>query len=170
MTGAGRREDGSAAISFIFAIPIVLIMLFGIIEVGWAMKTRALVQGVTRDVTRGAAADGGNCNGKTSTNAGVPDENGTTRADWCGRQAWSRTGTNLLRAQYVKQFNAPPGVTCTPEIADRAGAEVRCTATYPYKALTPMFRGGWNDALGINKILGTFTVTYEVHAQTGDGA
>ena len=47
---------------------------------------------------------------------------------------------------------------------------MRCTATYPYKALTPMFRGGWNDALGINKILGTFTVTYEVHAQTGDGA
>ena len=179
---ASRDERGSTAISFILAFPLFFFLLIGILETGWNVRQRALVQGIARDITRGAAADGGDCNpDTTSQNIVTP---GDDNCDGAGHASWSRIGYDALvnknRHQYTSMTWSATGgdVFCdsdlsTPgmqDIAPRAGARIRCTVIYRYKPLTSLFSGSGRYDLGLPVILGTFRVSYTARAETGAGA
>jgi Flp pilus assembly pilin Flp len=62
-----RREDGAAAVEFALLLPLLVLLLFGIIEFGFAFSTRIQATNAAREAARLAVVgvdDWGNVNGK----------------------------------------------------------------------------------------------------------
>ena len=149
---ARRDERGNEGISMMLALPLLLLLFLGSIEVGWNFYIRNRVFGVVRDITRGAAADGGNFNPRTNK---------------IGQQ-WAQEGFTTLTVEYRCQCTAPPVVSCTPHpVAATAGDEVACTVTYNYRPLTGFFRGSLANAIGLDGLFGPFTIRQTARAETG---
>jgi Flp pilus assembly pilin Flp len=63
-----RREEGAAAVEFALLLPLLVLLLFGIIEFGFAFSTRIQATNAAREAARLAVVgvdDWGNLNGKS---------------------------------------------------------------------------------------------------------
>lgn len=162
-----RNERGNEGISALLALPIVIALLFGTVEVAWNFRTRGLALGVVSDITRGGAADGGTNNFRTRTLAWSWEQEGrrqltVTQFCQCTSEAALMVGCASGPPQGGK--GVPTG---SPAVVANSGDDLVCSIDYPYRPLTVMFRGSVLQTLGFKSVLGPFRVTHKARAETG---
>lgn len=126
-----KSEKGlSEATTAIFVLPIILGALFVMLDVGFYMRSRSMLDTVVQDTVRGVALDGGNSNPRTNI-IGEP---------------WSTKGLRNLQNACENgtircEPAAPITLTCGPNQANNVGAEVWCEATITYNVISPLSEG-----------------------------
>lgn len=156
----------------LFVIPVMVVLVLALIDVGMMFRNRMLVENVARDAVRGAAADGGVENSRTS---GVNWEsyaeqrlfaNGACQIGQCkdGKPVIvDCTGDEDARAG----MRTPQGVRYTGNTVNYAGDTITCTIAYPYKPINgPLLNGP--IGLGMGNLLKEFDVTVSARSETGD--
>jgi Flp pilus assembly protein TadG len=124
-----RREEGlSEAATAIFVLPIIVGLLFLLVETGFNIRTRSSIDALLQDTVRSAALDGGYNNVRATT---LP-QTYTRMAN--PNSGWSAVGTERLRAACNNGTIRSVGgncnnvrVTCTPAVAPTPGVEVSCS-------------------------------------------
>lgn len=122
------RQRGAAALEFALVAPVIILMVFGMIDFAMVMNAQAVVANAARDAARAA-----------SLNA---NELSAHRAAWV-------TASNLNRAAYdtnptvrVDCILADLATACTGANYDAAvkppDSVVRVTVTYRYTYITPL--------------------------------
>lgn len=173
----GRQERGLSEIfSTIFILPLVIALIFVLVEIGFNMRYRMAVDDIVNDTARAVASDG---------TAGVPpqwsslypfggastlfDSNGAIRPgayNSSGGATWERVGQQRLQTlcgSGNQRCTGTPTMRCTPTekdalpssetwVAPDPGLIVRCTANFPYKNLVNFTVTNVNFNLGF----GTF--------------
>ncbi len=135
-----REEGVSEAATAIFVLPIIVALIFLLVETGFNIRTRTIIDNTLQDTTRSVAHDGGYNNPRSTTlpasyTAGVGSQTG-----------WAKVGSMRLQADctagLIRSVNAcnTLTVTCTPAIAATAGSTVSCSLGSPitYKTLSPL--------------------------------
>lgn len=146
-----REERGlSEAATAIFVLPLIVAALFVIVETGFNIRTRAVMDHIVQDTTRMAALDGGNFNPTTNTIG----------------MTWQAKGQQLLAkacADKSMRCATTPTMVCYPAgYALNVGEDVYCTATVKYKVISglstsTMFSFGFSG-------LYTSTITSTAHS------
>lgn len=143
-------ESGSSeVITTLMVIPLVLWLIFSLIDTSLYMQARSEVQNVARDGARQVAIYGGNDSRLNPDNKAI------------SQQVFDRLYQNGKCTASV--CDAPPIVTCTPNATTAGGQEVGCTIEYSYRAIY-----GNNPITGFAGFLAqSFTVTETAFAETG---
>jgi hypothetical protein len=159
-----RKEGGfSELATVIFILPILVYMIFTLLEVGFEVRYRMAVDTITREAVRGAALDGGNLPvaSKNSLqlqgNKYFPLSNKGTGSTYYYDTGQGQVPINsydglgsarldILCGLVVNGSNAgsdrcdaskgPPIMTCSPIKAAYIGDLITCTATFNYKPIT----------------------------------
>lgn len=114
-----ERGDSELPVTLIM-LPLVIFLIFALIDISFYMNTRSQVQSILTQGTRQMALYGGNSRALplNKTGASVADD---------------IYGTLYQNGQCTKSFcDAPPVVTCTPDVASRVGQKMTCTLIYDY--------------------------------------
>lgn len=160
-----KDERGVEAAAMIFVLPVLIILVIGLIDIGWMIKTRMVVQNIAQDAVRAAAADGGNWNPRTN-------DQGTAWDQWALNRLWDgshctqsscdrRPTVNCAQVTLVGE-TAPRGL----QMAPRAGDLISCTVVYPYKPINePLLNSPMG--LGIGSMLKDFTITVSYRSEVG---
>lgn len=123
-----RGEYAQSLAEFALVVPMLLILVFGIIDFGMGLRAYVSVSQATREGARYATV--GNPPGVfTSGGSGQCDGNTTTTT--VGRVCSVLDGLNLTNVQNVS-VTYPSGIT--------PGNPVRVSATYRYQYITPVKR------------------------------
>lgn len=156
-----RRKDESGlseAATAIIVLPVLLVTLFVMLDVGFNMRSRAMLDIIVQDTVRGVALDGGNMNPRTNSN-GTP---------------WSDRGYQLLQEACtngtIRCAGSPPQITfnCQPNITAQVGDVVACTAEFTYDVISPLSTG--DLGLGLQGLYDDpVVVTVQSRASTGTG-
>lgn len=158
-----NEESGVETMAMLIVLPVIVVLILALVDVGYMMRTRMVVENAARDAARGAAADGGNYWSRTN-HTGI---------------AWD---TRLYRQLYAghcttSQCSGAPSVSCTritnasggvysSNVAQHSGDIITCTVYYPYRGFN---QGLLNSpfGLGMGKLIRPFTVTASARAETG---
>lgn len=163
-----RDERGAETVAMLFVIPVLIVLVLALIDVGMMFRARMLVENVYRDAARGAAADGGNMNPRTNT---------------MGDVAWDQWGYTRLydgskcRIAACKPDAGPPTIDCQTltspsnaefrgNVAPQAGWLITCSGHYPYKPINSALLNG-PLGLGFGRLLKEFDVEVSARAETG---
>ena len=122
----GRTERGQSLVEFALVIPVLIILVFGIIDFGLALRAYISVTQATREGARFAAV--GNDAG-TFTSGGSGQCNGTTTTTVVGKVCSTMNGLSLSDLSSVS-VTYPTGKT--------SGQSVRVSAQYHYDYITPV--------------------------------
>jgi Flp pilus assembly protein TadG len=115
----------SEAVMAIIILPIITSMLFVLVEAGFNMRSRAVMDSVVQDVVRGISLDGGVNNPRTNT---------------LGHD-WQTEGLNRLKAACTTgsiRCKTVPTIVCSPTVAANVGDAVTCSAQVTYKVISPL--------------------------------
>lgn len=178
-----RREHGMSEIaSAIFVLPVMIFLIFALIETGINMHYRSMVDGVTQQTVRRIANDGALYWARTTT---LPTGSGAASA-----RGWETVGTQEL--QNLCGTAGSPGYRCdTTKPAPRMFCQVRsnggaingpgaiqvarkvsdpvvCTATFNYKPVSPLSKSSVTS-LGFDSLFNK-TITITVKGNTVVGA
>jgi len=146
-----ERGAGEMAAAIV-VIPLMIALVFTLIEVAVAMHYRSRVDSVVQDVVRGVANDGAVYNSRTYTGprgSGF-EQDGRGWQEYGQRALEELCGTNSTRCKQA------PTITCTPTtLGIYAGDVASCTVNFYYKPVTgslldnPVmnlgFGGLWSD-------------------------
>lgn len=155
-----RRDDESGlseAATAIIVLPILLVTLFVMLDVGFNMRSRAMLDILVQDTVRGVALDGGDLNPRTNSTGA----------------AWSDRGFQLLQdacANGTIRCAGAPDITfnCTPTVAAQVGDIVSCTASFTYDVISPLSTG--DLGLGLQGLYDDpVEVTVQSRSSTGTG-
>ena len=126
-----KDEKGlSEAATAIIVLPIILGALFVMLDVGFYMRTRSMLDTIVQDTVRGVALDGGTNNPRTKVIAGTWVEKGRVALN------------NACQSGSLRCDNAMPiNFTCAPVVANRVGETVWCEATISYNVISPLSEG-----------------------------
>lgn len=151
-----KNEKGlSEAATAIIVLPVILGSLFVMLDVGFYMRTKAMLDTVVQDTVRGVALDGGTNNPRTNVIG----------------ESWSVKGQNsLIRACESGSLRCddsmPRTLTCAPVVANNVGQTVWCEATVSYKVISPLSEGPLG--LGLQGLYAEpITVRVEASASVG---
>lgn len=125
----GRRRDrerGQSLVEFAIIVPTLLILVFGIIDFGLALRSYITVTQATREGARYASV--GNAAG-TFTSGGSGDCNGSTTTTAVGKVCTAMNGLSLSDITSVS-VTYPNGKV--------SGQSVRVQASYRYEYITPV--------------------------------
>lgn len=111
-----RSERGAAAVEFALIVPILLLLLFGIIEFGRVYNAQIELSGAAREGVRAMAIHNDPAGSRLATRLAAPSLNPA-----------------LTNAQIAISSTAANPALCAPN------ALVTVTATYPMAFLTGMF-------------------------------
>lgn len=164
---ARNRDDerGVEAVAMLIVIPVLMVLIFALLDIGLMVRARVAVENVGRDTVRRAAADGGNYNPKVNT----------SKMKW----DWIAMGT-LYKDGKCTQSNctSKPSVSCktvtlrtgtvltNSDVAYEAGDLITCKIHYPYKPINSALLNG-PLGLGFGKMLGPFDIETSARAETG---
>lgn len=129
-----KREEGiSEATTAIFVLPLIVALIFLVVEAGFNIRTRVMIDNIVQDTTRSAALEGGWNNPRaTSLPAG---------------KTWASVGTERLqeacRTGTIRSKTAcgSLSIVCiTPAVANFAGDAVTCRLgrSITYATLSPL--------------------------------
>lgn len=125
-----KQEKGdSEIISVLILLPIMLMLIFSMIDISLYVMTRSTVQGVARDGARQVAMWGGNESSLRGKNVKTPSTNMTNALQH----------SNGACKPSACQNGKPPKATCTPKQTSQAGDEVSCSVTYSYQSVVGNF-------------------------------
>jgi len=125
---AGRADRGQSLAELAILLPIILILVFGIIDFGMGLRAYITVSQATREGARYAAV--GNPAG-AFTSGGAGDCNGSTGTTAVGKVCSTMKGLNLDNITDVS-VTYPDG--------NHPGESVRVSVTYHYNYITPIQR------------------------------
>lgn len=136
-------ENGvSEAATVIFVLPVIVALVFVMLEAGFNMRSRTIVDNITQDIVRNVALDGGDMNPRTNVQG----------------KSWSQIGLERLNSacsQNVLRCSGTPTFSCTPAVAANIGDVVSCTATVSYATVSPLSTStGKFDPIGLVMSLG----------------
>jgi prepilin-type N-terminal cleavage/methylation domain-containing protein len=139
----GNKEAGMSEIAAaLFVVPFIAFLIFALIEAGFNMRMRTIVDNATSDTVRSIAQDGGLYWARTSPLGVVtPDRTWET----IGQEDLAKICETSGRCDP----NTPPTMTCTVDdsvsidgyavqVARTAGATVSCVATLTYNPVSPL--------------------------------
>ena len=66
-----RRESGQSLVELAITLPLVLLLICGMLEMGWLASTRQVMDTITREATRSGAGCGWHCRSDASRDAAV---------------------------------------------------------------------------------------------------
>lgn len=163
-----RDERGAEAVAMMIVIPVLVVLVFALIDVGMMFRARMLVENVYRDAARGAAADGGNMNPRTNTM-------GYKAWDvWGHEQLWDGSKCRVADCKSgegaptidCQTLTSPAGVEQRGNVAPQAGYLITCSGHYPYKPINGALLNG-PLGLGFGGLLKEFEVSVSARAETG---
>ena len=134
-----RREEAQSLVEFALVVPMLLILVFGIIDFGMGLRAYISVAAATREGARYATV--GNPPG-VFTIGGSGQCDGATTTTTVGKVCATINGLNLVNVQNVKvetcSTASPP--SCSPATTSNMlpGSSVRVTADYRYHYITPV--------------------------------
>ncbi len=128
------RERGQALVEFAFIVPIFLILLLGIVDFGWALKSWITVTNATREGARMGAVGWDLGEFSDCNDSGADDSTVVGRT--CSALAASVDNVDYVTATYEER-NGVPG--------DQTGDSVVVSMSYGYDFITPLgsFIGGF---------------------------
>ena len=141
----GRRERGQALVEFALVVPIFLVLTFGIVDFGWALKSWITVTNASREGARMGAVHAfagsvGECDvvPESETEPGVGGMP-TIAARTCGTAAALDHDSASVAVS-----GADPDGPAGPEGRAMTGGSVVVTLTYRHDFITPLgsFIGG----------------------------
>lgn len=137
-----RGEAGmSEAAVAIFVLPFMMALIFTLIEVGFNLRFRAAVDGITQDAARGVAQDGANYWDRTSTLPIQFTPEGT--GPGVGWDAWGTARLSELCTTTGRCDAGGATMTCSPNSPSSApGAPVTCTSNVNYKPVVGFTSNG----------------------------
>ncbi len=119
----GNREKGASAVEFALVLPVLMLILFGIIEFGFIFYDKAIVTNASREGARRGIVY--RVDPATEAVIGVPpDEIGNIVSTYC--------------ASYLVSLGSGPVVLPPPTIAGNCavpGSSLTVTVNYPYTFL-----------------------------------
>lgn len=135
-----KREDGvSEAATTIFVMPIIMALIFLLVETGFNIRTRTVLDSIVQDTVRSVSLDGGYNNPRASALSTSYTNLGGTNS------GWAKVGTERLQQacddDAVRISNcASITIICSPRIAANVGQEVSCSLSTgaKYKTLSPL--------------------------------
>jgi Flp pilus assembly protein TadG len=101
--GLRRDESGSALVEFAFSAVLLMTMLFGIIEFGFALYTYQFVNEVAREMSRYAIVRGSQCT--AMPNCGYTDATSTAQA--YARAAYNYPGMDMTKLTVTNTWYSP---------------------------------------------------------------
>jgi Flp pilus assembly protein TadG len=118
--GAKNREKGASAVEFAIVLPVLIVILFGIIEFGLILYDKAVITNASREGARRGI---------------VYHEPGTITSS--GVAADIVNTVNIYTANYLISFGSVPAVPLTTVSGDcfSPGTALSVTVTYPYTFL-----------------------------------
>jgi Flp pilus assembly protein TadG len=135
-----KREGGvSEAATTIFVLPIIMGLIFLLVETGFNVRTRTVMDSIVQDTVRSVSLDGGYNNPRASSlSSSYTNLSGTN-------SGWAKVGTERLQQacsdNAIRVSNcASITVRCSPRIAANVGDEVSCwlSTGAQYKTLSPL--------------------------------
>ena len=134
-----QREQAQSLVEFALIVPMLLILVFGVIDFGLGLRAYISVASATREGARFATV--GNPPG-TFSGGGTGECNGTTSTTTVGRVCGTINGLNLVNVQNVKvetcDTASPPVCVAASSANMLSGKSVRVTADYRYHYITPV--------------------------------
>jgi Flp pilus assembly protein TadG len=134
-----KHDDAQSLVEFALIVPMLLIVLFGIVDFGLGLRAYVSIASATREGARYASV--GNAPG-TFTSGGSGDCNGTTVTTAVGKVCGTINGLNLVNVQSVKvetcDTASPPVCIAATPLNLYPGKSVRVTADYRYHYITPV--------------------------------
>lgn len=148
------EKGASDIIVVLFVAPIMVFLLFGMIDVSTWLQAREHTYNSVRDAARQVAFFGGNDH-RVSLN---PNSDYVSNVI---RDTKMRGGNNTCAPGLP--CTRPADLTCTPNVVRTLGQTVSCTGTYHYQSVA----GGMTAWLGFGDLLGQpITVTETYMAET----
>lgn len=169
-TRRNRDEQGMETVAMLFVIPVLIVLVLALIDVGMMFRARMLVENVARDAVRGVAADGGNMNPRTNTMDGK-------QWDTWAMERFLDEGGNCEIAPCLD--NRKPSIDCTyitppgggeqhgSNEVKRAGYTVTCKGHYPYEPINAALLNS-PMGLGMGQLLKEFEIEVSARAETGN--
>jgi Flp pilus assembly protein TadG len=134
-----ERDEAQSLVEFALIVPMLLMLIFGIIDFGMGLRAYISIAAATREGARYASV--GNPAG-TFSEGGTGECNGATSTSAVGKVCETISGLNLANVQNV---NVQVCDTASPPVCSAAtssnmlpGRSVRVTADYRYYYFTPV--------------------------------
>lgn len=163
----GRRsERGVEAAAILFVMPVLIILVFALIDIAVMFTVRSQVNAVARDAVRAAAADGGNLNPRTNTTGLSWSQAAYRQLYSSGKCTFGRCDDGERPTVSCTKITTPAGAVYRGNVARDAGDLITCTVNYPYKGINQ----GLLDSpigLGFGAFLKDFTVSSSSRSETG---
>lgn len=143
---SGRHERGNDIVTTVLLLPIMVFLLFTMIDVSYYFQARSIVQSTAQDGARMVALYGGE-----GTNKNVPLNPSTkTVAEQMKNRLWNAEKGTCIPSACKKSQTVV--VTCGPKGAIKSGlnTEVWCEVKYPFHAPSV----GMASALGFGGLFG----------------
>jgi Flp pilus assembly protein TadG len=157
-------ERGMEAAAMIFVLPFLFILVLGLIDIGWMIKTRMVVENITRDAARHAAFDGGNYNPRTNTEGREWDDV-AMRSLWNGGGC-VQSGCTSAPIVDCTRITKPNGTVYRSHVVQDAGDIITCTVNYKYKPINgPLMNSPLG--LGIGSMLDPFVISTSARSEVG---
>jgi hypothetical protein len=164
-----RRKDerGAEAVAMIFVIPVLIVLVLALVDVGMMFRSRMLVENITRDAARNAAAEGGNFNPRTNYSGKAWDDSAFQRLYREGKCTVGNCKEGKVPSVDCTFQSTPEGSPLPKSnVVRKAGDIVTCKTYYPYKAINSELLNG-PIGLGMGTLLKEFNVDVSARAETG---
>lgn len=174
-----RREDGMSEITAaIFVLPFIAFLIFVLVDVGFNLRYRTLVDNITQNTTSALANDGAQYWARTTVLPTGPDGERYDPSTF----TWEQYGTDRLQALCGTNRCTDPSkarMVCTVQggisdgalardVAPTKNTPVECTSYFPYRPVSPLSN---NDATSVGfKGFLTSPIESTVEALTTVGA
>lgn len=160
-----RDERGSEMAAAIFVLPVLFILLIGIIDVGWMIKTRMVVDNIISTTVKQAGADGGDYNPVAMRPGEAAWSTQAMRTLWDGGNC-TQSHCSAAPSVFCDKVTRPNGSVYYSQRVVDAGDVITCTVNYPY---SPLSGGLLNTplGLGIGGLLHGFTITESARSEIG---
>jgi len=124
---AQASERGAAAVEFALVLPVLIMMIFGMVDMGMVVNAQAIVGNAAREGARSASFNGTNTASAVATATGVAGS----------LMGSSLTVTVTCKSATATSFSSCPVSPAKPSVGDT----VMVTVSYDYQWLTPAILG-----------------------------
>jgi|HubBroStandDraft_3_1064219.scaffolds.fasta_scaffold05940_2 Flp pilus assembly protein TadG len=129
----GKRQRGSTLVEQAIILPVLLILFFGVVDMGRALYAYSFVSYIAREATRWASVRGGGVNGKATTG----DVTNFVKGE-------ATTGINPANLAAATVWKPPAnGSPLCPggNANNKPGCVVQVTVTYTFSFAVPLIPG-----------------------------
>jgi Flp pilus assembly protein TadG len=136
-------EGGVVAVEFALVMPLLLILVFGIVEFGVMLNRDMIIGNASRDAARAASLNASYDEVRTSVTSelaqsGIPTTAATTTIDICVLPTAATTCTNMTAAAYAA--------------AATSGRTAVVKVTYEHSFLTPIISSFLGDSVSLQQL------------------